>query len=248
MITGHSENQALGAALIVTRDPTVSGQISEVLREHALSVELSSDMSLALERLSRQKFEAVVVDSSLARQAPACVQQIRRSASNRTAVTFAITSDKDHTTRALAEGFGFVLERPLTDDAIRHTLRVAYGMIVRERRRYYRHPVVIPAVLNRKGGPKVFGRTRNISESGVALSTSIQLEPGSEGTLQFTLPDGNLEIRADCRVRWSNANGDMGLSFLFLPFSLASELQAWLAQKLEDRLPEAVAQQFRQLS
>jgi hypothetical protein len=36
------------------------------------------------------------------------------------------------------------------------------------------------------------------------------------------------------------------LSFLFLPFDLASELQAWLAQKLEEQLPPRVVEKFRQ--
>jgi hypothetical protein len=116
-------------------------------------------------------------------------------------------------------------------DSIRHTLRVAYGMIVRERRRYFRYPVVVPAVLNRRVAPEVFGRTINISERGVALRASPLLAPGSEGTAQFTLPDPPLRITAESKVCWNNEKGEMGLSFLFLPFDIASELQSWLAQK-----------------
>jgi len=245
LITSQPNSQAMGAVLVVSHDTIASAQISEVFREHALSVEVSFGISAALNRLNKCKFEAVVLDSSLTSQAHV-LQHIHTSASNRTAVTFALTSGRANTARALTEGFGFVLERPLTPDAIRHTLRVAYGMIVRERRRHYRHPIAVPAVFRRKAALEVFGKTINISERGMALSTLTALAPDSEGTVRFTLPDLQQEIRAECRVCWNRENGEAGLSFLFLPSNLATELQAWLTQKLEKQLPEFVAEKFRQ--
>lgn len=236
----------VGTVLIVSRDEGASEQISEVLKEHALAAESSVDISFALDRIARHKYEAVVVDFGLGRQAEGFLEQIRASASNRTAVTFAITSGEDDTAYALKRGFNFALEKPLTVESISHTLKVAYGLIVRERRRYFRFPVSVPAVLNRKSEAEVYGRTINISERGVALRTSIPLPPGSEGTAQFTLPDPPLAITVESKVCWSNANGEVGLLFLFLPFEMASELQAWLAQKLEQELPQLVAEKFRQ--
>jgi CheY-like chemotaxis protein len=244
VISPQIDNRAVGAALVVSPDSIASAQIIDVFREHALCVEVSDDLCSALNRLGRRKFEAVVVDSCLASQT-AVLQQIHASASNRTAVTFAVTSGKDNTARALSDGFSFVLERPLTPDAITHTLRVAYGMIVRERRRYFRYPISIPVVFKRKATPEIFGRTLNISENGMALRTSALLEPGCEGTAQFTLPDLDREIRAECKVRWNGKNGEAGLAFLLLPYDTASELQAWLAQKLEELLPQVVAEKFR---
>jgi hypothetical protein len=243
---GQLNSQTVGAALVVSRDSIASAQISDVFREHALSVEVSYDPSAAMDRLSRHKYEAVVVDSTFASRALVCLKHLRASASNRTAVAFALTSGKEATARALTEGFGFVLERPLTPDAISHTLRVAYGMIVRERRRYYRHPVVVPTVFSRKDASEVFGRTINISERGMALRALTLLEPETEGVAQFTLPGLEGEIRAQSRVCWSKPSGEAGLSFLFLPANRAADLQAWLMQRLEEQLPESVVERFRQ--
>jgi PilZ domain len=245
VITPQIDNRAVGMALVVSPDSIASAQISDVFREHALCVEVSDDLCSAFNRLSKRKFEAVVVDSCLASET-AVLQQIHASASNRTAVTFAVTSGKDNTARALSEGFSFVLERPLTLDAITHTLRVAYGMIVRERRRYFRYPISLPVVFKRKATAEIFGRTLNISENGMALRTSALLEPGCEGTAEFTLPDLDREIKAECKIRWSGKNGEAGLSFLFLPYDTGSELQSWLAQKLEELLPQVVAEKFGQ--
>ena len=170
---------------------------------------------------------------------------MRGSASNRTAITFAITSSSAETTYALKAGSSFALERPLTPDSIRRTLKAAYGLIVRERRRYFRYPVSVPAAASRKGESDVFGRTVNISERGVALSTSAPLMPGTEVTIQFTLTNPQLAITADCKVCWHNDKGQSGLLFLFLPSNLSSELQAWLARRLEEQLPDPVTRRFQ---
>ena len=160
---------------------------------------------------------------SLGNQATHFLEQVRGSASNRTA----ITSSSAETTYALKAGSSFALERPLTPDSIRHTLKAAYGLIVRERRRYFRYPISAPATTSRKGESEVFGRTVNISERGVALSTSAPLMPGTEVTIQFTLTNPQLAITADCKVCWHNDKAQSGLLFLFLPSNLSSELHGW---------------------
>jgi len=235
----------LGTVLIVSRDDLACSQLSNALVEHALCVEFCVGALTAMDRLNRRKFEAVVVDSLLGDQTSVCLQQIRASASNSTAVTFALTKSAEENAQALKGGFSFGLNRPLTADSISHTVRVAYGLIVRERRRYFRYPVGIPVVLNRKEAPIVYGRTVNISERGMALSTSTPLAAGDEGTIEFTLPGTVLHIRAESRVCWNDGRGKSGLSFLSVPFHMASQLQAWLARKLEEQMPEAVVDRFR---
>lgn len=242
----RSTTHNVGTVLVIGRDDEATQQISEVLQEHALAAETSIDISSGLDRLARHKYEALIIDWSARGQAGACLEQVHASASNRTAITFAITRSGKETADALKEGFNFVLEKPLTRDSIGHTLKVAYGLIVRERRRYFRYPVSVPAVLNIKAAAEVYGRTINVSERGMAVRASIPLAPGSEATAQFTLPDPPLAITADSKVCWSNEDGEVGLSFLFLPFDMASELQAWLAQKLEEEIPQLVTEKFRQ--
>lgn len=242
---GQSETRSVGTVLIVSPDGIATGQISEVLQEHALSVAVSTDPSIATHRLNHHKFEAVVVDSALELQAVTCFRQLRASALNRTAIAFALTRGSEETAAALRQGFSFVFERPLTPDSISRTLKVAYGLIVRERRRYFRYPVTVPVVLSRKNAPEVFGRTVNVSENGMALSSSAALERGSEGTVQFTLAEPSLQITVESKVCWNDEKGNAGLQFLFLPSDLASHLQAWLAQKLEEELPHLVVEKFR---
>jgi ActR/RegA family two-component response regulator len=219
-MTEISTVKLIGTALIVSEDAVATRQLAEAMQELALSVEVCIKVSDFLDRVNRSKLEVVVIDFLLGNQATLVLQQVRGSASNRTAITFAITSSSTETAYALKAGSSFALERPLTPDSIRHTLKVAYGLIVRERRRYFRYPISVPAVAIKKGEPEVFGRTANISERGVALSTSAPLMPGTEVTIQFTLTKPQLAITADCKVCWHNDKGQSGLLFLFLPSNL----------------------------
>jgi hypothetical protein len=75
-----------------------------------------------------------------------------------------------------------------------------------------------------------------VSESGVAFRASNPLMPGSEVTAQFTLADPRLSISAESMVRWSNDKGEAGLSFLYLSGSVGSDLQSWLARRLDEEL------------
>jgi ActR/RegA family two-component response regulator len=244
-MTDTSTSKLIGKALIVSEDAETTRQLAEAMQELALSVEVCLKIGDAVDRVSHSKIEVGVIDLALGKQAGLLLEQIRASASNRTAVTFAITSGSVETAAALKAGSSFVLQRPLTIESIRHTLRAAYGLIVRERRRYFRYPISVPAAATRKGLPEVFGRTINISERGMALSTSTPLMPGSELNIQCTLPNPHLDLTADCKVCWHNDQGQAGLLFLFMPSNLSSELQAWLARKLEEQLPEVVTRRFQ---
>ncbi len=244
-MTDTSTGKLIGKALVVSEDAVATRQLAEALQELALSVEVCIKVPDALDRINHGKLEVVVIDFSLGNQARLVLQQVRGSASNRTAVTFAITGNSAETGYALKAGSSFALERPLTFDSIRHTLQAAYGLIVRERRRYFRYPISVPAAARRKGEPEIFGRTVNISENGMAFGGSSPLIPGTEVTTQFTVTNPQLAMTAECRVCWTNDKGQSGLSFLLLPSNLSSELQAWLARKLEEQLPDPVTRRFQ---
>jgi ActR/RegA family two-component response regulator len=244
-MTDSSTARLIGTALIVSEDAVVARQIAEAMQQLALAVEVCDKVSDAMDRVNHRKLEVAVIDFSLGNHAALLIEQLRGSASNRTAVAFAITNSSVETAYALKAGSSFALERPLTSDSLRNTLQAAYGLIVRERRRYFRYPISVPAAAFKKGESEIFGKTVNVSERGVAFSGSTPLRPGVEVSMQFTLTNPQLAVTAECRVCWTNDRGQSGLSFLFLPSDLSSELQDWLARKLEEQLPDPVTRRFQ---
>jgi hypothetical protein len=99
-------------------------------------------------------------------------------------------------------------------------------------------------LLLRQAQPEVHSKSVNISEGGMALSTSVSLSAGEKIQVQFTLPDHEVPFLAESDVCWGKP-GQLGIRFLALSQEHKSVLQTWLSQKLEDALPESVAGKFR---
>ena len=193
--------------------------------------------------MNRRKFDAVIVDLQLGEQSGLIWDEVHLSPSNRTAVTFAI-SGGDAEGTAFRKRSEFVFERPLSTQSIRRTLKPAYGLILRERRRYFRCPISIPVTILRQSVPEVRCYSVNISDGGMAVSGFVPLIAGEDVQVQFTLPDHKAPFVAESRICWWKT-GHLGVRFVSLSREHKSELQDWLSRKLEEMLPEFVAAKFR---
>jgi CheY-like chemotaxis protein len=235
---------AIGLALLVSADPVTIQQFSHALQELSISPDVCREVPAATGLLNHRKFDAVIVDLQLGEQAGLILNEVHLSPSNRTAVTFAISgSDAERT--AFRKRSEFVFERPLSAESIRNTLKPAYGLILRERRRYFRCPISMPVVLLRRTMPEVRCQSVNISEGGMAVSTCVPLVAGEDVQVQFTLPGHEVPFLAESKVCWWKT-GHLGVRFMSLSQAHKSELQGWLSRKLEQILPEVVAGKFRE--
>jgi ActR/RegA family two-component response regulator len=237
----------IATALLISTDDAATRQVTDTLREFAMVAEVCVDCSTALHVLNRQHFEAVIVDMRMGVSARKVLERLRSSRSNQTAAAFAITDGSANETQvAFHAGSNFVLERPLCAESIGRSLTVAYGMIMRERRRYFRCPVVIPAVLRSHEGGELQCKSFNLSEGGMAVSGPAALRPGSQVIAEFKIPDKDTVFATEAKVCWSDGTGRVGLQFLGLPVERKLELQEWLRRRLEAMIPEDVSRKFQQ--
>ena len=61
----------------------------------------------------------------------------------------------------------------------------------------------------------------------------------------FTLPDQSIEFTAKSEISWYDERSRAGLQFMAVAPNLQSELNGWLARRLEESLPESVTGKFR---
>jgi hypothetical protein len=235
---------SIGLALLVSADPVVIQRFSLALREFSISPDICREAKGAVRLLNRRKFDAVIVDLQLGEQCGRILDEVHRSLSNRTAVTFAIGGDDVGSTPSFRRRTSFVFERPVSALSIRSTLKPAYGMILRERRRYFRCPASIPVAVLIKNMPEFRCLSVNISEGGMALSTPVLLSLNEEVQIQFTLPGQEILFSVKSAVCWLESS-HLGVRFVSLSSSQKSELQGWLSRKLEEGLPDSVTQQFQ---
>jgi ActR/RegA family two-component response regulator len=226
-----------GKMLLVSPSSLTMYQVAKSAHRFDMSVQVCTEVRTALDLVNQQKFDAVTVDLTLGQHATAILRETRSSAANRTAVAFAISGTLDQSADAFRAGSSFVMERPLSFESIRRTLHAAHGLILRERRRYYRCPIAIPVSIRQEGAAApVYGETSDISEGGMAVRLLTPLTPGVDGIVQFTLPNTRVPIRAEAKVCWCKETGQAGLVFLELSARDSSELQQWVACKFAEQL------------
>jgi PilZ domain len=235
---------SIGLALLASADPVTIQQFSHALQQLSISPEVCQEVPAAIGLLKYRKFDAAIVDLQLGEQSGTILGEVRLSPSNRTAVTFAISSNDGETTAFVRKGSGFVFERPLSKESIRRILKPAFGLILRERRRYFRCPLSISVSIRRGAMPEVRCCCVNISEGGMAVSTSVPLSAGEDVQVQFTLPGHKAPFLAESKICWLKT-GHLGVRFVSFSQGHKSDLQGWLSRKLEEMLPASVAGKFQ---
>jgi len=233
------------AALLVSNDEVISEQISGLLRKLAASTLVSNDLQTALRLLSTRKFEAIVVDLQLGESGLAVLEKVRASPSNRTTVVFAISGSLEDTKKAFEAGSNFVIDRPI--------VTVGGGADVQSR--IFPDRARAASILSlpntgfcpspSRGGDEIKCRAINISEGGMALGDVPRLTTGIKVSVRFKLPDRGPELTLEAEVCWYDSEGRAEVQFLSIPDDASYALKEWLAQRLEEMLPESVAAQFR---
>jgi hypothetical protein len=231
--------------LVSENQPTILA-VTAALQRLAVATKVCLDARSARRLLDNKKFEAIMVDFDLGENAPQLLSRARKSTSNAMVPTIAITRTQSELSLAHAVGTNFIVQRPFTSETLNHTLGASYGLVLRERRRYFRCPVRTRALLRRASMKEAPCKVSNVSEGGMSLSSvPAHLTAGMGVTVNFALPGCRGTFAAVCEVRWRGKNGRAGLRFILMPLDQRCDLQDWLARKLEQMLPESVAQRFR---
>ena len=239
----RASSVSIGSALLVCNDPATIQTLTKSMQQLAISTEVCDEVTTAPGAFNKRKFGAIVVDLQLD-QAQTLLEKMRRSPSNRTSVIVTISESDAETAVAFKDGSNFVLRRPLSESSTNQNLRAAFGLILREQRRYFRCPVDVPATLKCQGMQEVCGQLLNISEGGIAIITRVLLKTGVEVQVRFSLPGYDSQFAVKAAIRWCR-DGNVGLRFISLSTELKTKLQDWLSRRLEQTLPESVANKFR---
>jgi hypothetical protein len=241
-----TSNASIATALLLSEDASTVAMLTECLEELAISTDVCACDADFPSVLNKKKLEAVFVDWPRANGSARFLNSVRSSPSNRSAVTFAISDSREQ--NHSAAGANFLLESPLSKDAIRKTLKVSFGLIVRERRRYFRCPISTVATLRGEGFGDLRCQVINISEGGMALSTPVDLPLKLCAYVGFEVPNQLPPQILKSEVVWRGDNGRVGVRFLYQTALQRVELQGWLAQQLESSFPERVLKTFQALT
>ena len=128
-------------SLLVTRDQQVIGVLRSTMEKLSIDVEVCHGAHSGSEILGSEKFDAVIVDCDDLEGGLEVLESLRKSPSNRNSVTFAILNGNTTTQAAFDMGAKFVLQKPISVLNATRCFSAALSFMLRERRRYFRHPV-----------------------------------------------------------------------------------------------------------
>jgi PilZ domain len=172
----------------------------------------------------------VIVDCDVS-GAPNILKYVRNTPTNSRALTFAIVNREDGLHSAFELGANLALQKPISVDRARSSLRAAYGLIMQERRRYFRVQLDIAVRLSPNERTQFLGTTMNISEGGLALRCNEELSLHALLKTNFLLPGDKAEIELRAVVVWKDTHGHAGLRFDQVSATNRQKINDWLAEQ-----------------
>src|SRR5271155_5472654 len=220
--------------LLLTRDAALLEVLRPALEKISVGLQVCAEYERGSGLLAKRKFDAVIIDCDDFQNGFDLLRTLRQTQSNSKSVSFAVVNGKTTTQEAFQSGANFVLQKPLTPLHAARCFNAALNFMVRERRRYFRHPVDIPLRISLPPNQEITATATNLSEGGMAIRTLSKLRQESNAQVRFTLPSSNVSLELKCQVAWADGTGHVGLRFVEVPQSSQYELDKWLTDRLQD--------------
>jgi len=222
-------------ALVFGADEKVVRVLRRVLSELEIGMELCPDAESAIHKLTRRRFEAVIVDCADQRTASRVLRSARSAPVNKRAVAVAIVGAQSALGDARDLGAHFVLHQPLSPERAKTSFRAVRALMKRERRRNARIPIETPVIIQvNDGAGQLRAVSSDIGEGGMAVQLAHRPKRLGALNLQFVLPGTQDNIECSGEVAWENPGRQVGLRFLNLAPAMLQCLNAWL----ESHAPE----------
>lgn len=224
-------------SLLISRDADLLGVLRPALEKISVDVQVCAESRAGDDLLAKQKFDAVIIDCDDLQNGFDLLRSLRQSQSNAKSVVFAVVNGKTTTQEAFHSGANFVLQKPLTPLHASRCLNAALNFMVRERRRYFRHPLDMPLRINLPNAQEMAAAATNLSEGGMAIRVLGKLPKDAEAKFSFTLPGSTISLELKGQIAWGDGTGHAGIRFVDVPQSSQYQLEKWLTDRLQEEIP-----------
>lgn len=222
-------------ALVLCSDDKIVRVLRRVLGDLEIAVEFCPNSDTALRKLTRERFEAIVVDC-VEDGSSDVLRSARSAPCNKQAVAVAIVDPMIGLKAVFDIGAHFVLYQPVSVERAKSSFRAARALMKSERRRNARVAVQIPVVMRSPaagGNMKVM--TTDLSEGGMAIRVpQRKRRPSGIWQIVFTLPGTETSLELPAELAWEGTSAQAGLRFLQVSPDVAHHLRSWLKQNSPD--------------
>jgi DNA-binding response OmpR family regulator len=221
-------------SLLLSSDEKIVRVLRRTLSELDISVEHCTSPEVALRQLSRERFEAIIVDCS-GPGAADVLRSARAAPCNKRAVAVAILDATAGMRSAFDLGAHFVLYQPVSGERAKSSFRAARALMKKERRNNSRIPVQIPVEMaSCESGARLKASTSDLGEGGLAINLPRRSKLHGRWQLSFTLPGSAVDLVVEAEFAWEGTGTQVGLRFRDPSAEVVRHLHEWLGRNSLD--------------
>ena len=216
--------------LLLCSDDKIVRVLRRTLGDLEINVEHCMTSEVALRHLTRERFEAIIVDCA-GPGAAAVLRSARMAPCNKRAVAVAILDHGVGLRSAFELGAHFILYKPVSVERAKSNFRAARALMKKERRRNSRIAVQIPVEMSSlESGARFKANTTDLGEGGLALNLPRRSKPHGQWQLKFTLPGSAKALEAQAEFAWEGTGTQVGLRFQNASAEVARGLREWVSR------------------
>ena len=216
-------------ALLLCSDDKILRILRRVLSDLEIAIEHCSDADSAIQKLTRQRFEALIVDCTDAATAELVLKSARAAPCNKRAVAVAIIDGNTGVRLAFDMGAHFALYKPISSERAKASFRAARALMKRERRRNSRLQVQVPiSVTGTLIETAQHAVTFDFCEDGMAVQFKHKLRERGRLNFVLSLPgvDGKIQVQGE--IAWENPNNLLGIRFVNMSPDAKHLIRSWV--------------------
>jgi c-di-GMP-binding flagellar brake protein YcgR len=219
-------------SLLLSSDEKTVRVLRRVLSDLEIGVEHCSSTDDAIRRITRQRFEAIIVDGANVEKAGSVLRGAKASPVNSRALGIVLVEPSVGLKGGFEIGAHFVLHKPLSVERAKASFRAVRALMKRERRLQLRVAVQIPVECY--GSSRYRAKTIDLCEGGMAMQFSDRVP--KENSLRFALElpgmDQKLEIYGE--VAWEGNGDQAGVRFTNTTDEQRNIIRQWLSSHLPE--------------
>jgi DNA-binding response OmpR family regulator len=221
-------------SLLLSSDEKIVRVLRRTLGDLEIDVEHCTSSETALRFLTRDRFEAIIVDCSEERAAEV-LRGARSAPCNKRAVAVAILDASVGLRSAFDNGAHFTLYKPVSAERARSSFRAARALMKKERRRNFRMPLHVPVeMVNTSSDLRLRVKTVDVGEGGLAVALPKRSIRLGQWNLLFTLPGAGAKIETLAEFAWEGSGNQVGLRFVSPSAEVTGQLREWLSRNSPD--------------
>jgi DNA-binding NtrC family response regulator len=224
------------SSMVVSRDLQEVSVLECILGGLQMDVAIEAEPQRVLPRLSKSKFDALIVDCDL-NGSSQLLRELRSPDWKPKTVPLVLMGHSRELDRLDENGALFAFTKPISVEQAVHTLSAARSMILDERLRYQRTSLNATVSLKCKGKAPSIAQLVNLSQNGMQIRIAgaadlvhpIHVTLNLPGDLPRDLAGSQVQPQAE--IVWQDNAGNVGLRFVKVAPQHQKELEIWLAQR-----------------